>query len=337
MKSFYISDAAAHESQEITSLFVLVSVSSRDRKQGGSYLAITLADRGGQLEARMWDGIDEQTRMCEPGSYVKVQGTVSKYQGKWQITVHKMRLAAENEIAPEDFVATTTRDIPAMWVALRAHANTITDLDLKRLVNAFFDDAKIAAEFQRAPAARGLHHAWIGGLLEHVLDLVEVCIAIAPLYSGGNRPEVNRDLLLTGAMLHDIGKTRELSWGSHFAYTTEGSLVGHISIAMGMLREKIAEVSKSKPFPDKLRVLVEHMILSHHGKLEFGSPKLPMTPEAVVLSALDDLEAKLQNMRGEFQRDAAQGRSGREITDWVRSLDRPLLNSAKYLEPEEEK
>jgi 3'-5' exoribonuclease len=332
MKNFYINDAAAHDNQEITSHFVLVSVSTRDRKQGGSYLALTLADRGGQLEGRMWDGIDEQTRLCSAGDYVKVQGAISKYQGKWQITVHKMRAAAANEIAPEDFVPTTTKDIPTMWAELRGYVNNFVDADLKRLVNAFFDDPRIAQDFQHAPAARGLHHAWIGGLLEHVLDLVKACAALTPFY-----PEVNRDLLLTGAMLHDIGKTRELSWGTSFAYTTEGQLVGHISIAMGMLREKIEAVSAIKPFPDKLRVLVEHMILSHHGKLEFGSPKLPMTPEAIVLSAMDDLEAKLQNMRGEFGRDAAQGRSGREVTDWVRSMDRPLLNSAKYLEPDEEK
>jgi len=335
MKSFYISDAAAHENQEITSHFVLASVSARDRKQGGNYLALTLADRSGQLEARMWDGIDDQARLCEAGSYVKVQGTVSKYQGKWQITVHKLRPAATNEVAPEDFVPTTTRDIPTMWAALRAHAHAFTDPDLKRLINAFFDDPQISADFQRAPAARGLHHAWIGGLLEHVLDLVDLCAVVAPHY-----PEVNPDLLIAGAMLHDIGKTRELSWSTSFAYTTEGQLVGHITIAMGMLREKIAEVSalgsaNPAPFPDKLRVLLEHMVLSHHGRLEFGSPKLPMTPEAIVLSALDDLEAKIVNMRGEFQRDQAQGRSGRDLTDWVRSMDRPLLNSQKFLSPEE--
>jgi len=332
MKNFYIVDAPAHDNQDIVSNFVLVSVSSRDRKQGGSYLALTLADRSGQFEGRMWDGIDEQARLCDAGSYVKVQGTVSKYQGKWQITVKKMRPAAANEVDPSDFVPTTTRDIPTMWAALRAYANNFQDADLKRLMNTFFDDPAIAEAYQHAPAARGLHHAWIGGLLEHVLDLVDLCAVVAPHYA-----EVNKDLLLTGAMLHDIGKIRELSWGSSFAYTTEGQLVGHISIGMGMLREKINEISKSKPFPEKLRVLVEHMLLSHHGKLEFGSPKLPMTPEALVLSALDDLEAKLQNARGEFQRDQAQGRSGREVTDWVRSMDRPLLNSAKFLSDEEEK
>jgi 3'-5' exoribonuclease len=139
---------------------------------------------------------------------------------------------------------------------------------------------------------------------------------------------VDADLLVTGAILHDIGKVRELSWGSTFSYTLEGQMIGHISIAQGMLREKVTALPG---FPERLRVLVEHMILSHHGKYEFGSPKLPMTPEAVLLSALDDVEAKMQAMRNEFGRDAAAGKSGAEMTEWVRSMERPLLNSQAYL------
>jgi 3'-5' exoribonuclease len=190
-------------------------------------------------------------------------------------------------------------------------------------VFAFLDDEKIGAAYRAAPAAKVLHHAWLGGLLEHVLTLVRVCRAAAPFY-----PEVDADLLVTGAILHDIGKVRELSWGRTFSYTLEGQMVGHISIAQGMLAEKVAGMPG---FPEKLRVLVEHMILSHHGKYEFGSPKLPMTPEAILLSALDDLEAKMQAMRNEFGRDAAAGKSGAEMTEWVRSMERPLLNSKAFL------
>jgi 3'-5' exoribonuclease len=171
-----------------------------------------------------------------------------------------------------------------------------------------------------------LHHAWLGGLLEHVLTLVRVCLAAAPFY-----PEVDADLLVTGAILHDVGKVRELEWKSSFSYTLEGQMIGHISIAQGMLREKVREIA---PFPEKLAVLVEHMILSHHGKYEFGSPKLPMTPEAILLSALDDLEAKMQAVRNEFAAAEMAGKGPDEVTEWVRSMERPLFDSKKYLKDE---
>ena len=189
------------------------------------------------------------------------------------------------------------------------------------------DDEQIGPAFRVAPAAKVLHHAWISGLLEHVLALVKVLRAIAPFY-----PEVNEDLLLTGAILHDIGKIKELSWKTNFSYTLEGQLIGHISIAQGMLREKVQLL---QPFPEKKRVLVEHMILSHHGKYEFGSPKLPMTPEAMLLSAMDDLEAKFSSLRREFAGAVSAGKKVDETTDWVRSMDRPLFNSARWLAEEE--
>ncbi len=197
-------------------------------------------------------------------------GDVSKYQGKFQITLKKLRLAADSEIDPADYQPATKFDVDAMWSELRGYVDAFGNADLRRLVFAFLDDEEIAAAYRSAPAAKRLHHAWLGGLLEHVLTLVRVCVATAPFY-----PEVDADLLVTGAILHDIGKIRELTWKSSFGYTLEGQLIGHISIAQGMLREKVQQIA---PFPDKLRVLVEHMILSHHGKYEFGSPKLPMTP-----------------------------------------------------------
>lgn len=332
MKDFFIADAAAHDNASVTSYFALTSIQMRDRKQGGHYLALILSDRTGQMEGRMWDDYEDSFRQCAEGSYVKAQGQISRYQGKFQITLQKLRPAAENEVDPADFLPATTKDVDALWDSLRGYVESFANADLKRLLNAFLDDAEIAAAYRSAPAAKMLHHAWIGGLLEHVVALLDVCNATVPFY-----PEVNRDLLLSGAILHDIGKTRELSWNAAFSYTVEGQLVGHISIAMGMLREKINEVAQAtgKPFPDKLRILLEHIILSHHGKYEFGSPKLPMTPEAILLNTLDDLEAKMQNMRAEFAKDVANGRSGRELTDWVRALERPLLNSQRFLEEEE--
>jgi 3'-5' exoribonuclease len=365
VKDFFIADAARFENQPITSFFVVSAISARDRKPSGQYLAITLADKSGQFEARMWEDFADVLQTCSTGCYVKVQGQVSKYQGKFQITLTKMRLAAASEIDTADFVPTTQYDIPTMAAELRSYVAAFKNPHLRRLVFSFLDDPTLGPQFLEAPAAKRLHHAWIGGLLEHVLHLVRVCLATAPFY-----PEVDPDLLVTGAILHDIGKVRELSWGSSFDYTLEGQLIGHISIAQRLLQEKITQLDAEaaaqshlpaspqalealslfaagkasapqlspsaqdppvQQFPPDLRLLIEHMILSHHGKLEFGSPKLPMTPEAMLLSALDDLEAKFQALRNEFASATAAGRSPAETTDWVRSMDRNLFNSQAWL------
>jgi len=383
MKDFYIADAARFDNQPITSFFCVSAISARDRKGSGQYLALTLSDKSGQFDARMWDDFADALQTCTTGSYVKVQGQVSKYNGKFQVTLTKLRLAADSEIDTADFIPTTQYDIPAMAAELRSYVAAFSNPHLRALVFAFLDDPQVGAAFLEAPAAKRLHHAWIGGLLEHVLSLVRVCLATVPFY-----PEVDPDLLVTGAILHDIGKVRELSWRSSFDYTLEGQLIGHISIAMSMLNEKIAalnaaaataaqanpsssppelssfaapsELSSFAPpselssfaagggsaspatqtqpspsaqdFPPQLRLLIEHMILAHHGKLEFGSPKLPMTPEAMLLSALDDLEAKFQTLRNAFADATAAGRPATEPTDWVRSMDRSLFNSQAYLE-----
>jgi 3'-5' exoribonuclease len=328
MKEFYVQDAPRFENMGITSYFCVSQMQKRDKKTGGQYLALTLSDKTGSFDARMWDDFAEAAATCVEGGYAKVQGQVSKYQGKFQITLSKMRNAAESEVDAADFQAVSQFPVAQMDAELRGIVDNFKDADLKRLVLAFLDDEEIGPAFRVAPAAKMLHHAWIGGLLEHVLTLVKVCLATAPFY-----PEVNQDLLVTGAILHDIGKVKELSWKTNFAYTLEGQMIGHISIAQGLLREKVKELA---PFPERLRILVEHMILSHHGKYEFGSPKLPMTPEAMLLSALDDLEAKFAAMRREFAAAESAGKEPDETTDWVRSMDRPLFNSQRWLAGEEE-
>jgi 3'-5' exoribonuclease len=326
MKDFFVEDAARFENCTVTTYFVLSSLQIRDKKQGGQYLALIVSDKTGSLEARMWDDVADPIATCVEGCYVKVQGDISKYQGKFQITLKKLRLAADSEIEAADYQPSTKFDSEEMWAELRGYVAAFRNVELRRLVFAFLDDEQIGPAFKVAPAAKRLHHAWLGGLLEHVVTLVRVCLAAAPFY-----PEVDPDLLVTGAILHDVGKVKELEWKSSFSYTLEGQMIGHISIAQGMLREKVQELA---PFPEKLRVLVEHMILSHHGKYEFGSPKLPMTPEAILLSALDDLEAKMQAVRNEFAAAEAIGKGSDEVTDWVRSMERSLLDSKKYLKGE---
>src|SRR5579875_2788049 len=273
MKDFFVADAPRFENQVVTSFFCLASISLRDRKGGGGqYLALSLSDKTGQLEARMWEEFANVVETCAEGCYVKVQGQISKYNGKFQITLTRMRAAAETEVESADFVPTTQYEVPAMMAELRGYVEAFANPHLRALVLRFFDDPAIGAAFQEAPAAKRLHHAWLGGLLEHVLALVRVCRATAPFY-----PEVDPDLLVTGAILHDIGKVRELSWRNTFDYTLEGQLIGHISIGQRMLGEQIAALNaeaqdEGSTFPEPLRLLLEHMLLAHHGKLEFGSP-----------------------------------------------------------------
>jgi len=168
-----------------------------------------------------------------------------------------------------------------------------------------------------------MHHAWIGGLLEHIVSLLNISDLAARHY------RVHRDLLLTGVILHDIGKLEELRWGTSFDYTIEGQLLGHITLGVVLIERKIAALPD---FPPALRTLVQHLVLSHHGKYEFGSPKLPMTPEAVLLHYLDDMDAKMQTLQNEFARSVTAGRDPGEVTDWVRSLERPLLDTAPFLD-----
>ncbi|MGI4826790.1 MAG: 3'-5' exoribonuclease YhaM family protein [Janthinobacterium lividum] len=340
MKDFFVTDASRFENQVVTSFFSLASLSVRERKgSGGQYLVLLLADKTGQLEARMWEEFAEALTSCAEGCYVKVQGQVAKYQGKFQITLTRMRSACEPEVDPTDFVASTQYDIAAMDAELRGYVDSFQIEWLRKLILSFLDDPEIGPAFRKAPAAKRLHHAWIGGLLEHVLHLVRICRATAAFY-----PEVDLDLLTAGAILHDIGKVRELAWATSFSYTLEGQLIGHISIAQRLMSEKILLLNEDAQkiateegtdpqfFPEPLRMLLEHMLLAHHGKLEFGSPKLPMTPEALLLSTLDDLEAKFQTMRGEFATGVAAGRAVDQPTEWVRSMDRALFDSKRYLQ-----
>ena len=324
VKDFYVKDAIRFDNVTITSFFRIAQIQVRERQGGGGqYLALTLSDQTGALEARMWEEFTSAFESCGEGCYVKVQGLINQYKGRFQITINKMRSASSEEVDPSDFVPVSQFPVEEMDAELRGYVSAFTNADLQRLVLSFLDDPEIGPQFREAPAATKLHHAFRHGLLEHVLCLVRVLLATAKFY-----PEVDPDLLVTGAILHDIGKVRELEWASTFRYSLEGQMIGHISIAQGMLREKVRELA---PFPERLRVLIEHMILSHHGRLEFGSPKLPMTPEALLLSALDDLEAKFAAMRREFRSAEESGKKPDEVTEWVRSMERPLLNSEAYL------
>jgi 3'-5' exoribonuclease len=321
MKEIMVADLASRENREITAFFAAVSKQMRTGRDGGRYFALTLADRTGQVDGRMWE-IDDAGDF-DSGDVVKVRGEVCRFNERLQIKVEKIRRAMTDEYELGDFVPQSQREIGEMWAELQGWVASVRDPDLKALLEAFLNDEEIARTLREAPAAKGLHHAWIGGLLEHILSLMEMCELAARHY-----PEVNRDLLLTGVVLHDIGKLRELRWGTSFDYTMEGQLLGHITIGIGMIEQKIVAIPN---FPAAKRLLVEHLVLSHHGEYEYGSPKLPMTAEAVLLHYMDNLDAKMQTVRSELARAEAAGRGGDELTDWVRALERPLLNSQAYL------
>jgi 3'-5' exoribonuclease len=321
MKDPLIANLAAHENQVIVGFFAVAAKQVRSKNDGATYFALTLADSTGQIEARMWE--TAEAGEFATGDIIKLRGQVCRYQEKLQINVEKIREAHEGEFDLGDFVPKTTRDVNELWAELNGYVDSFTDPHLKALLRSFLDDEPLAAAMREAPAAKSMHHAWIGGLLEHVVSLLGICDLAAKHYA------VHRDLLLTGAVLHDIGKLQELRWGTTFDYTLEGQLLGHITIGIGMVEQKIAALPD---FPNELRVLVSHLVLSHHGRYEFGSPKLPMIPEAVLLHYLDDMDAKMQTMRNEFARNTATGRGAGEMTEWVRSMERPLLNTAAFLQ-----
>ena len=337
MKDLYIADLAKFENQPVTGFFAVTVKQVRSKKDGAPYFALTFGDRTGQIESRMWETAGAQEFAA--GDVVKLRGQVSRYQDKLQLTLDKIRRAEPAEYELGDFVPKTSRDVEELWAELSGYVASFTNPHLQSLLRAFLDDPQVSEALKAAPAAKSMHHAWIGGLLEHIVSLLDIADLAARHYT-----EVNRDLLLTGVVLHDLGKLHELRWGTSFDYTLEGQLLGHITIGIGMVEKKLANLPD---FPDNLRVLVEHLILSHHGKYEFGSPKLPMIPEALLLHYLDDLDAKMQTMRSEFVRAEAQGRAPGQMTEWVRAMERPLLNTAGYLgeqprtaelepEPEEE-
>ncbi len=330
MKDLYIADLSALEEGRVFDGFFLVLLKQqRTTKNNKPYLNLMLGDKTGQLEGRVWDPGDPRiARDVERGDVVKVRGSVSRFDDRLQMKVEQMRRATEGEADRMDLLPATTLDVGALWQELMGFVESFKDAHLKQLVLTLLSDPELARAYREAPAARQLHHAWLGGLLEHVVSLLKLSDRVAPHY-----PILHRDLLLTGVILHDIGKVQELAWSAGFEYTVEGTLLGHIQMGIAMV-EKAME--KLPDFPPRLKVLVEHMILSHHGKLEFGSPKLPMIPEALVLNFVDDLDAKMQAIASEFEKSAREGKAANELTGKVWSLDqRQLLQTRGWLEGDE--
>jgi 3'-5' exoribonuclease len=321
MKEIYIRDAAQQENKVVSGCFLVTAKQLKPKKNGEPYLDLTLSDCSGQITAKMWDNVAPASERFEVNDVIRIKGVFNRYNGRFQFTIRVLESKlADHEIDFADFLPKTAKDIDELWRELGECMATIEEPHLRGLVQAFMADPEIARGYRNAPAAKTLHHAFIGGLLEHVVSLCHTCDLMVRNY-----PLVNRDLLLTGAFLHDIGKVRELSYSRSFAYTTEGQLLGHMVIELEMLHRKIAQVTD---FPDDLRMAIEHLIISHHGQYEFGSPKLPMFPEAMMLHYLDDLDSKMESMRAQMEKD---GELESAWTSYNSSLARPLLNTQKFL------
>jgi 3'-5' exoribonuclease len=326
MKDIYIADLASFdEGQKFDSFFLVLSKQQRTTKTNKPYLNLILGDKTGQLEGRVWEPGDPRiAKDFDKGDIVKARGSASRFDDRLPMKVDQLRLAQPGEADKADLLPSTTYDVAALWAQLLSFVRSLTNPDLKRLLTTLLDDPALAQAYREAPAAKQLHHAWLGGLLEHVISLCTLADRVVPQY-----PLLDRDLVLTGVILHDIGKVRELSWEIGFEYTIEGTLLGHIQMGVALAEKAIDSLPD---FPPKLKTLVLHMILSHHGKLEFGSPKLPMIPEALVLNFLDDLDAKMQAVAGEFEKSLREGKGPEELTGKVWALDqRQLLNTKRWL------
>ena len=322
MKSPFVREMKPNEM--VTAVLLVQNKEIRQKKTGEPYLSMTLSDRTGDLDAKMWDNVAEVMDTFDKDDFVKVKGILQLYNNRPQFTIHKLRPMEDSEVDFSDFFPASARDAEEMWAELRGHVSAMRNLQLQALLNAFLNDPDISARYKIAPAAKTIHHAFRGGLLEHVLSLCSLARLVAPHY-----PTIDGDLLFTGAVLHDIGKIYELTYERGFGYSAEGQLIGHISIAMRMMSDKVREVPG---FPVELRNLVEHMILSHHGKLDFGSPKVPVFPEALLLHYLDDMDSKMETMRALIEKDP---QSEGLFTGYSAPLERVALRKSRYFSAEQ--
>ncbi|HAD04784.1 MAG: HD family phosphohydrolase [Desulfuromonadales bacterium GWD2_61_12] len=265
-------------------------------KNGKPYMTLKLIDRSGEVEARVWDRVDEYAERFERDDFIRVQAKASVYLGKMQLVVQELERLADSDVLLADYMPVSARNGVEMAAEFEALVASLTDENLRALMQAFLADISIMERYRTAPAAKSMHHVFIGGLLEHSLAVAGLVDDISRRYPG-----VNRDLLLVGALLHDIGKVGELAYARTFDYTDEGKLIGHIVLGVEMVEEKIRTIPN---FPRQLAMLVKHLLLSHHGQYEYGSPKRPKILEAVILNFLDDLDSKINGVQAHIERES---------------------------------
>lgn len=311
-KKLYITDLK--EGQQLSDLFLVSKKNLAETKSGNPYLALTLMDKSGEIEARAWDNAARLDALAEVGRIVAVEGQVKPFRDQLQLNITTLQPVAEGSIDLIHFMPASRRDVAEMQAELTGLIASVSDHGLHRLLAGLFR-GKLLEEFSRAPAAKMMHHACLGGLLEHTLSVAGLALKICDHY-----PRLNRDLLLAGALVHDLGKVREFSYASlPFAYTDQGRLIGHLVLGAEMVRGQAENVPELAPA--RLDQVL-HLILSHHGRFEFGSPCLPMTSEAILLHHLDDMDAKMELIDRLSEQVAGDTY---QWSDYQRSLERFLF------------
>jgi 3'-5' exoribonuclease len=320
MKQDFVADLKPEASVHTT--FLVHLKERKTANNGSAYMDLTFRDSTGVISAKLWD-CDRFKLEFEAGDVVLVDGTVEEYRGASQIRVRKITPCAPGEFNLRDFLPQSVRDPEEMYEALLERLQRVPEGPIRSLLLAVMEDSEISEKYKLAPAATSFHHAYLGGLLEHVSSLVELGDEVCDHYGW-----LDRDMVLAGLVLHDIGKIEELSFNRGFSYTTRGQLLGHITIGLEILNGKMRQIPD---FPGPLRDKIEHLILSHHGKMEFGSPKEPMFPEALLVHYLDDMDSKLESMRAQFVTD--KDRAG-AFTSRNRALGRELLKPTQAEPPD---
>ncbi len=281
-------------------IFRIQSKDLRTTSQGSLYIHAVLADATGQVPGRMWQASEPIFNSMPDGGFMRIRGRTENYKGNLQFIIEAVQPVNPDHVDLAEFLPHTDQDIDVMWARTVEILGKIEDPNIAALIQAFLNDEKLIRGFKTAPAAAQLHHAYIGGLLEHTLNVLELALLVIPRY-----PRLSLDLVLAGVFLHDIGKTSELEYATNFAYTDEGQLVGHIVQAAIWIDRKAEEVSRQMgmAFPEEVKSVLQHIVLAHHGSYEFGSPRLPALAEAIAVHHLDNIDAKVYMFLREIDQD----------------------------------
>lgn len=308
------------EMSEFEGPFLVKLINLHMDKNGKAYVMLVLMDKTGEIEARAWDNAQRIFDAIKSQDIVRVSGKVNFYQGKKQIVLHAAEAAAPGAYPLERFVQSSKYDIERMYTDLLAMMNSLEDPFAKKLALTILEDEDLKKRIVRAPAAKSVHHAYAGGLLEHVLSVCRILDKLAVHYRNYYGRAVSRDLLLLGGLLHDIGKIFELSFERGTEYSSEGRLLGHLIQGCELVDKTCAKIPS---FPEKLQLLVKHQILAHHGKMEYGSPKLPHTVEALIVHMIDDLDSKVNSILGLIEHDNQPGQWTSTLRLYERAFMKP--------------